>query len=350
MTMTVTTKTLGKCCPWFAEVASSSLSSARGILRTLLGLALGLGVAVVAGYLLGVKPHDAMAYASGISPWAIVACAVSSFAVLAFQALRWHSVMVPLLGMRYTDAYRAQVIGLMFNNVLPARGGDLLRVQYLGRRTGKSRATILGTEIVDRWLDWWGWIPTFIVVCLVTTPPSWLYKALGIFGAVLTAWAAAMVILTRRRYEPKPGSKFGQIWSAIQTGIVSFRSPRTWLIALFVAPLPWLWETGAIVFLARAFGIDLGPVEAFSVLIGFNLATVVPSPGGIGPIEAGGTAALVFFGVDQSQALALMIVYHLTQLVPAIVTGVVILVAEGERLFGRDQSVSEPVAEAVPPG
>src|SRR5262249_19128971 len=155
--------------------------------RTLTGLLVGLAVAAFVGYLLGVKPADAARYVAGVPLWGLLACVASSFVVLALQALRWWAVMAPLLGLRYADAYRAQVIGLMFNAVLPARGGDLLRVQYLGRRTGKSRSTILGTEIVDRWLDWWGWIPTFVVLCVVTTPPSWLYKALGVFITALTA-------------------------------------------------------------------------------------------------------------------------------------------------------------------
>src|SRR6266702_2028801 len=168
----------------------------RSFARTAFGLAVGLAIATGVGYLLGVKPGEAAHHVAGASPWAIIGCVASSFVVLALQSLRWHSVMAPLLGLRYADAYRAQVIGLMFNAVLPARGGDLLRVQYLGRRTGRSRSTILGTEIVDRWLDWWGWIPTFVVLCLVTEPPGWLFKALGVFVATLTVWAVAMVVLT----------------------------------------------------------------------------------------------------------------------------------------------------------
>jgi uncharacterized protein (TIRG00374 family) len=266
--------------------------------------------------------------------WVLAACVASSFAVLALQALRWWAVMAPLLGLRYADAYRAQVIGLMFNAVLPARGGDLLRVQYLGRRTGKSRSTILGTEIVDRWLDWWGWIPSFLVLCLVTEPPSWLYKALGLFVSLLVVWAGLMVGLTRRGYAPRPGTRLGAIFAAMQTGIRSFRSRRTWIIAFLIAPLPWLWETSVLALAARAFGIEISLVHAFSVMIGFNLAMVVPSPGSVGTIEAGGTAALVFAGVDQSRALAFMFIYHFTQLLPGICTGVALLIIEGEKLLG----------------
>jgi glycosyltransferase 2 family protein len=326
----------------------SSVFSFRTILRVVAGLAAGCLVAILAGWGLGVRVKDALGYAAGVSPWLVVGCVASGFVVFAFQSLRWHSVMRPLLGLRYLQAYRAQVVGFMFNAILPARGGDLLRVQYLGRRTGKSRATILGTEIVDRWLDWWGWIPAFLVFCLVSHPPFWLYKALGIFGAILLTWAGAMVALTKRGFRPRPESRLGKVWVALQTGMGAFRQPRTWVIALLLAPLPWLWESMVICLAARGFGIQLNLLMAFSVLIGFNLAMVVPSPGAIGSIEAGGTAALIFFGADQSQALAFMVIYHFSQLLPGVAAGVLILVSEGERLFGKSAAPLKDGAEAAP--
>jgi uncharacterized protein (TIRG00374 family) len=303
------------------------------VARTTLGLLAGVAFATAAGYWLGVDPHQALHYIGGVSPWVVVGCVLSSFVVLAFQALRWHLVMGPLLGLRYAQAYRAQVVGMMFNALLPARGGDLLRVQYLGRRTAKSRATILGTEMVDRWLDWWGWFPLLFALALTTSVPSWLYQALGIFALLLGSWAIGMVILSRRGHQPKAGSRLSAAYVSLRAGVQPFRSRRMVWLALAVAPLPWLWETLAISAAARGFGIELSFPMAFSVLIGFNIAMVVPSPGAIGSVETGGTAALVFFGVDQTQALAFMFVYHFTQLLPAMALGATILVAEGETLF-----------------
>ncbi len=296
------------------------------------GFAAGLAVAGVAGWFLGVQPHQVARHVAGVSPWVIAFCVASSFVVLGLQALRWHLVMTPLLGLGYLDACRAQIVGFFFNGVLPARGGDLLRVQYLGRRTGRSRATILGTEIVDRWLDWWGWIPGLLVLCLVSRPPSWLYRALAILVPVLVAWGVVMVLATRSR--TATGRRLGAIWGSLQAGMGAFRSRRTLAIAFLVAPLPWLWEAIVLALAARGFGIDLSLVMAFSVLIGFNLAMIVPSPGAIGTVEVGGTAALLFFGVDQSRALAFMFVYHFTQLLPGIAGGAAVLVAQGERLLG----------------
>jgi hypothetical protein len=46
----------------------------------------------------------------------------------------------------------------------------------------------------------------------------------------------------------------------------------------------------------------------------------------------------VYFGVDQSAALGFMFVYHFSQLLPGIALGAAILVAEGEKLFGKESA------------
>ncbi|MBS2025175.1 MAG: flippase-like domain-containing protein, partial [Deltaproteobacteria bacterium] len=311
------------------------------LLRLAFGLCVGGAVAGAVGWYTGVNVHKTLEYASGVPLYAILLCCSSAFVMLALQAWRWHSVMGPLLGLRYRDAYKAQIVGVMFNAILPARGGDLLRVQYLGRRTGKSRATILGTEIADRWLDWGGWIPTFLVLLVVSHPPKWLFIALGAFGALLAAMAAVMVTLLRTGWTPKESSRFHSVYLALRQGFAVFRQPRTWLIAFLIAPLPWLWESCAIAWAAEAFGIHITLVQAFSTMMGFNVAMAVPSPGGMGTIESGGQAALVWFGQDPSRAMAFIFVYHLTQLLPGIAGGAAVLVAEGEKLFGAASEVPQ---------
>src|SRR5207245_7293390 len=105
--------------------------------------------------------------------------------LMGLQALRWFIVMRPLVKLGYGQAYRAMMVGFFFNVLLPARGGDLLRVQYLGRRTGISRAKLLGTEIVDFWSDKWGWVGACPLVCLLGAPPSWLFRALLVIGGAV---------------------------------------------------------------------------------------------------------------------------------------------------------------------
>ena len=307
---------------------------ANTLVRSFAGLAVGMTVAVLAGRHFGLRPAEVVQDLRGVPLWVVPYCIASSFVMLALQSWRWHRVMGPLLGLRYRDAYKAQIVGFFFNAILPARGGDLLRVQYLGRRTGKSRATILGTEIVDRWLDWWGWIPTFIVLAVVSHPPTWLFKALGIFGALLVGWGAGMYVLTHRGWTPGEHSLMGKMLAALRLGVTAFRQPRIWVTALAISPLSWLWEATTLTLVGRGFRLPLSLVQGFSVLMAFNLSMIVPSPGAIGTLEAGGTAALRFFHFDQNRALAFMFVYHFSQLLPGMAGGAALLVAEGERMFG----------------
>jgi uncharacterized membrane protein YbhN (UPF0104 family) len=318
---------------------------AKLVLRGLGGLVAGCGVMVLAGRWLGVRPRDVARQLGAVSPSMVIGCVASAFVVFGLQALRWHSVMRPMLGLRYGQAYRAQVVGTMFNAVLPARGGDLLRVQYLGRRTGKSRARILGTEVVDRWLDWWGWIPVMIGLTITGEVPRWVFTALAAFGGALVAAALGLLLLLKVGRGLAPDSRFAGAYRGFRDGARAFVSYRTLLIAWTLAPIPWLWESLVLRWAGHAFDIHLTLAQSFSVLVGLNLGTFVPSPGGLGSMETAGTAALVLCGAGRPEALAFMFVYHVTQLAPGLAAGVAILVAEGELLFGRERRLVPAVRD-----
>jgi uncharacterized protein (TIRG00374 family) len=312
-------------------------SAAKRAARALAGLALGLAAMVAASRLLGIHPKDVARELGAVSPLFVVGCVASCFVMFAFQSLRWHLLMRPVLGLRYGQAYRAQIVGTMFNAVLPARGGDLLRVQYLGRRTGKSRAKILGTEVVDRWLDWWGWIPVMLGLAATGELPRWMFTVLVVFGGALLAAAGGLLVIGILGRRLRPGSRLATAYVGFRDGARAFVSYRTLLIAWTVAPLPWLWESLVLRWAGHAFGVHLTVARAFSVLVALNLGGFIPSPGALGSMETAGTAALVVYGASRPAALAFMFAYHVTQLGPALVAGVAILVAEGEMLFGRER-------------
>ena len=110
---------------------------------------------------------------------------------------------------------------------------------------------------------------------------------------------------------------------------------RLLVVETLIAPLPWLWETFVIALAGHALGLDLTPMQAFAALTAFNVATAVPSPGNAGSFEAGGTLALAAFGIPKETALAFIFLYHLTQVLPGFVGGILVLAIEGEQIFGR---------------
>lgn len=295
--------------------------------RAVLALFAGCSVAAVAGWALGVDPRAVARHLSGVSPATIIGCVISACFVFALQALRRHLVMQEHARLRYTDVLAGHVLGAAFNTLLPARGGDLIRVEYFARRTKKSRSTLVGIEIVDRWLHCAGWFPPLVVIAVIGALPRSFGAGLGAMAAVLVSWALVMVLVARRRaVETRPASRIRRAIASMQLGLGGFRARRTIWIMLLVAPLPWLWEAAALERAAHAFGIELTFAAAFSVLVGFNIATIVPSPGSLGSVEAGGALALAVLGVDHSVALAFMFAYHLTQLTPAVIAGLGVVV------------------------
>lgn len=339
-----------------ADAATPSIAGGKRLwIRTVLGLCAGLAtVAGVVAYL-GISRRELAAQVLLLDGRPLLLAAGGALVLLGLQSLRWWLVMRPVLALRYRQAYKAMAVGFLFNTLLPARGGDLLRVQYLGRRSGISRAKILGTEIVDFWSDKWGWVASFPVVCLLGDPPAWLYKVLLLLGGAVLGVGALLALMGSRYWRSGPGGEpRGPRWLAnLRDGFAVHQWKRLLAIETLVAPLPWLWETFVIMVAGRAFGVDLTVMQAFSVLTAFNAATMVPSPGNAGSFEAGGTLALTAFGVPHGTALAFIFLYHLTQVLPTVGFAILTLIAEGETIFGKKGLFrlrpAGPVAEAVPP-
>ncbi|MCA1826074.1 MAG: lysylphosphatidylglycerol synthase transmembrane domain-containing protein [Myxococcales bacterium] len=299
-------------------------------LRTVLGLAAGMIAAGAVVVYLRISQQELIESLHDVAFEPLFLAAAGGLVLMALQALRWWTVMRPLLNLSYGQAFKAMMVGFFFNVLLPARGGDLLRVQYLGKRTGISRAKLLGTEIVDFCSDKWGWVASFPILCLIGSPPAWLFKALLVIGGCVLGVGALLGLMGSGMWRRGPA------WLGhLRDGFAVNHWKRLLLVETVIAPLPWLWETFVIALAGHALGLELTPMQAFATLTAFNVATAVPSPGNAGSFEAGGTLALIAFGIPKETALAFIFLYHLTQVLPGFVGGILILVVEGETLFGE---------------
>jgi uncharacterized membrane protein YbhN (UPF0104 family) len=256
----------------------------------------------------------------------LVVGAFGGLGVAALQSLRWWYVTRPLLAIRYRDALGAVLVGSFFNTVLPARAGDVLRVQFLSGRSGVSRAALFGTELVDFWTDKSGWLPAFALLLATGTPPAWMYRVLVLLAGVVATLLG--VAFFGRRLLAK--TALGEGWRARLAGGIAASSPRRLVAAaLGIAALPWLWETVVLLGATRAAGIHLEPVQGFALLTAFNVAAVIPVPGSVGLHEAASSAVLVSFGVPLERAVAFALLYHASQLLPVLVGGAVSLLLRG---------------------
>ena len=157
------------------------MTERRGV-RALLAAA-GLAVTAVCMYLAvrGVELDDAIdALRSSDLLWLVPTIPVFALAIV-LRAVRWWSLYAvderpPLRAVTY-----ALLVGYFFNNILPARAGEVARVIALHKRAQTPRAETVGTVVVERVLD----ILALLIILFASYPwlpeISWL-RAAAIFG------------------------------------------------------------------------------------------------------------------------------------------------------------------------
>ena len=69
------------------------------------------------------------------------------------RASRWQSLLNQKLKIPFMAAFKYLCIGYMFNNILPAKGGELIRAEYLKQNGLSDRSFAYGTIFVERILD-----------------------------------------------------------------------------------------------------------------------------------------------------------------------------------------------------
>jgi uncharacterized protein (TIRG00374 family) len=292
----------------------------------------GVGLVVLAGAAAwtfhDVHWHSLLGAVSEARPgWLALAAAVN-LVVLGFQATRWLALVRPLSSAATLgQAFKAMVVGYTVSTVVPARAGELARIEWLGRYTGLSRMSIVGSVLLDQLVNAAGLLagvallPLLLPVPLWMRPGGWFALALFVAGAMTVFALSPVQQVVPRDVKPRGGLPFKGISSflgKVRTGLVASRDPRALGVSLGASLVAWGLEINVTNISMRAFGLHLPLTASILVLIAVNLALAFPfaPPGNIGTLELGATLALVEFGVPKEQALAFAICYHLLQVVP----------------------------------
>lgn len=229
----------------------------------------------------------------------------------------------------------ALLISYLFNTILPARAGEVVRVQVLGTRANVSRAEVLATVVLERLYDLFVLILLLAVAAPFLPPVGWLNAALAlgallgvslVVGAVLVARfgrRGTRILLRPLALLPRvTEERLERLSASIVNGLAAIRATRTAAAAIGVTSLSWLLLTISGWFLLRGLGIEEGFAAALLVLVATNLVLVLPSsPAGLGAFEAAAVLALAAYNVERELALSYALVLHALNAVPSVVVG-----------------------------
>ncbi len=268
--------------------------------------------------------------------WLALAAGVNLVVVL-FQSARWLALVRPLSrAATLAEAFKATLVGFAVSTVVPARAGELARVEWLGRVTGLSRVSIIGSVLLDQLVNASVLLAGLAFLPLLGGVPLWLrssgYFALGLF----VIGAAIVIVLKPVHVAPGPQAAsrsrmplraVANVLARVRHGLLASRDPQALGWSLGASFVAWGLEIVVTSLAMRAVGLHLPLIASILVLVAVNMALAFPvaTPGNVGTLELGATLALLEFGVPKGEALAFAVCYHLLQVVPIGIIGFVLL-------------------------
>jgi len=279
---------------------------------------------------------------SDLTLW--VLCTVASQLIFPLRARRWRTLLNPVApNLPFGPLWRATAIGMMCNNVLPARVGELVRVFVIVRERREVKwSTAFASIAIDRAFDALSVLLLLVLAMLAPNFPSDLAIAgtpiratalvllaiiLGLFAFyfALARWphaAEAAVGRVTGAIIPKHKDRIGALVHTVAAGLGVLREFRTFLAAFAWAMAHWLMNALAFWFGFKALGIDAPFMAACFVQGIIALGVSVPSsPGFVGVFETMAKLSLPVYGVSGKLAVTWAIGFHVLSYIPITLIG-----------------------------
>lgn len=270
------------------------------------------------------------------------------------RARRWRPILAPIMpNLPFGVLWRPTAIGMMANNILPARAGELVRAYMLSRETAVPFSAGFASLVVDRVFD--GVLIILLMVLAMLDPafpgsreiagqPASNVAGTGVVALVLVVSALYTIVvfpdrliglyeLVVRRVAPRLEERGRVMLRSFAEGLSVLRHPQRFASVLFWALLHWLTNALAFWIMFGAVGLEAPFSAALFVQGLIVLGVAVPSsPGFFGPWELAAIAGLTLYGVSDNLAAAWAIGFHVLSLIPITVIGLYYLVRSGVKL------------------
>jgi len=276
--------------------------------------------------------------------WVIISKTRWNFILLALLSViinnlikseRWQILLsVPLRSIKFSKTFMVFMVGQMFNNLFPARFGELSRIMLIGGKEFRY-SFVVGTLMVEKSLDIVSYGLLIIVTFLLIPIPEWLNETAYIFLIVslLVLISLLIVIIYRHSLFKILERLVSWLSVTLQTKIINSVRTAMESIDVFynrgqVFRLAFLttiiWGTALITnqFMFSALGLQLPITASLLVLVALIIGISIPSlPGKIGIFEYSCVLSLSLFGVNASVAFSYGLLLHIIIFLPPVIIG-----------------------------
>lgn len=294
-----------------------------------------IGVAAIYFSFKNINSSDLKHSLSSVKVEWLIPIILANFVVIALKAYRWQILLALVKKIRFFLVYRVLIIGYMANNILPARLGEAVRIQMLGKDADVSKVTTTASLVADRIIEGLSFLMLAVALVLLTNVPKWMNYGLTITLLITVIAYTVAIIYSTRDVEHhflkkiQDGVKPLLNWGIFSRGFVS-------------ATISWLIQVLMIHMTQLAFGVYIPIWSSLLVLIAVNLAIVVPSaPAQLGTFELACVLAYTSLGLDKELALLIGATYHFMQIIPITLAGGVFMLTSQLRDVLPDRATDD---------
>jgi len=265
--------------------------------------------------------------------WLILAVANSLLGVLLLGA-RWRVLLIPRATVRHRDLFRMNILAQYANIIMPARLGEIVRINLGAKEPNITAPFVLGTLGAEKLLDFFVfaglWLSVPVFLSFQQVGPGLGIAALfclasaGIF--VFFVFRPALIlkaILLFSRVFPKTAIERTGRWA--EQGLEAFqafRSPRAIIFILLWTILIILNQVLTNYLVLQGARLVLPFQASLLVLLALQAGALPPAaPGRIGIYEYSVILALSVFAVPPGPALSGAVLLHLVVYLPKILLG-----------------------------
>jgi uncharacterized membrane protein YbhN (UPF0104 family) len=327
--------------------AASKLRSRRA--RDILGALISLGaLAAVVIWALG---QPAPKFPSEGGKIALLFAGVGVYAVATLlRGWRWDRVLTSVdVGHRKGDAYSLVCVGYMGNNVLPARGGELMRVMLMAPRSQARRRELLGSIVAERVLDVVALAGLFAVMTLASVAGSPVGKApayIALGGGVLAVIGVFVYLRLRER------GRFERFATAIRpvarASKILTRPEGAGLVVL--TAVVWLLEGVVFWLVGQSLDLHIDLIgSTFLVVLASFFALIPAAPGYVGTFDTAVLFGLHALKVTGGNAVAFAVLVRFVMFVPITAVGLILLMTRhgGLRQFRKVTSAERSTPHSM---
>ncbi len=291
--------------------------------------AVGIVVSLVAlgGVVWWALKQQAPTFPGDTGGWALIAAAVALYAAETLaRGWRWH-VILRHAGIQHQrrDAVGVTVVGYMGNTVLPARGGEVLRILIMGDRSGARRREVLGTIVPERLLDAAALALLFALITVLGAQKTSIGPVVAITAAVLAALGGIALYVYHRLRGAGHFEDFAARIRPVARGSRLLVTPWGAGLLLLTCGV-WIAEGLTLTLIADALDVSLSWPEAFATVVLASFFSLIPAaPGFVGTLDAAVLFGLKAADVTGSAALSVLLMYRFVVFVPITIFGLILL-------------------------